>query len=696
MICKGLEDKSPRTVGCYRGDKTNPKDWSDFVQAYMIALEKRWHIGFCLSANDPYTVVDMDNKTNDSEYAKQIDATCGILKNTFIEYSISGLGRHAWLKGNIESGRKKAPFEFFAENAFIIMTGDIMSAAPITDEYQWWLDNAIQWCGLAHERGYIPVDWTAEATPEELEIDQLCLDTMSRFSNATNIEYWFYGQDFADPSNNQHSENDLALMQAFYKFNNGRPQRDVATVRMFLRSPRAHPELLQKRKSNWRQYVARTLNAARSRVDKEELPMYPISGLSAAVGQFPGSGSNIYQFPRGEKIGADAMPIGAASGQKPQPRIWTPPQPQLPHYVSYSEETILQRPDIDWVLKYVITRGELAVMWGEPKSGKSFLAMDLAYAVSMGNSWFGFKTTQMPVIYLMLEGSKGLKQRIEARRKYWGITQYNQNLEFIDHNFDLVDDYQHMVRHLNQNGKFNGLIVIDTLSRATPTMDENQSSDMGRIIAAAEMLEQETESTALMVHHSTKDKDHPTMRGHSRLLGAVSTIEVQRGEKLGEGVWRPGEIKESGTRSDHRFKLEPVPLGTDRDGDMMGSCVIVPLPPFDGDDEPMKGAKSRRQYNKMSGSTESTGSAGRPKWTSPQQQRMIREVEKLAWNADVRKGYRAVEYWKITQAIGRFLPDGATSREQRDLLRAFNKMVSEGCFECEKVGDVDWLWKVKN
>jgi hypothetical protein len=67
------------------------------------------------------------------------------------------------------------------------------------------------------------------------------------------------------------------------------------------------------------------------------------------------------------------------------------------------------------------------------------------------------------------------------------------------------------------------LVVIDTLSRCSGGADENSNTDIAKVIASADMLQQRFHCTVLIVHHAGKDRDRGP-RGASSLIGNTETI----------------------------------------------------------------------------------------------------------------------------------------------------------------------------
>ncbi len=124
---------------------------------------------------------------------------------------------------------------------------------------------------------------------------------------------------------------------------------------------------------------------------------------------------------------------------------------------------------IQWRLKHVLPATGIAAIYGPSGSGKSFITVDLGGAISHGRPWFGIKTHQTTVIYVVLEGEEGIRNRVQALeqaqgplpRKGFGVI--TQPFEIIKPQ-DLID--------LSAVIPSGSVVFIDTLNRAAPTADE--------------------------------------------------------------------------------------------------------------------------------------------------------------------------------------------------------------------------------
>lgn len=261
-----------------------------------------------------------------------------------------------------------------------------------------------------------------------------------------------------------------------------------------------------------------------------------------------------------KRIGARRMPVTLA-----------PPPPRL-RYKLVSADDLLHAKPIAWRVKGVIPEQGIGAIFGPSGCGKSFLAIDLAIRIAKGGEWFGHKVKRYPVLYVCLEGEAGLSVRVKAYSAVNGPIPLG--IDFIDQPLNLLNpkDVQDLVAVTMDQALPHGVVIIDTLNRAAPGMDENSSVDMGQAVAAAKAVQTAIGGMVLLVHHTGKDASKG-MRGHSSLHAALdAAIEVRRDGDSRE--WSIAKAKDGADGIGHQFKLEVVNLGLDSDGDMICSCVV--------------------------------------------------------------------------------------------------------------------------
>ena len=119
-----------------------------------------------------------------------------------------------------------------------------------------------------------------------------------------------------------------------------------------------------------------------------------------------------------------------------------------------------------------------------------------------------------------------------------------------------------------------GIVCLDTLNRAAPGIDENDSSEMGLLIDAAKAMQAEIGGLVVLVHHAGKDATKG-LRGHSSLHAALDAVlEVTRTGERRE--WNLAKSKDGEDGKAHAFRLDVVELGEDADGWPVSSCVVEP------------------------------------------------------------------------------------------------------------------------
>src|SRR5262245_26488741 len=70
-----------------------------------------------------------------------------------------------------------------------------------------------------------------------------------------------------------------------------------------------------------------------------------------------------------------------------------------------------------YLVKGILPRTGLVVVWGPPKCGKSFWTFDLVMHVATNREYRGRRVQTGAVVYLALEGGSGFANRIEAWRQ---------------------------------------------------------------------------------------------------------------------------------------------------------------------------------------------------------------------------------------------------------------------------------------
>ena len=231
-------------------------------------------------------------------------------------------------------------------------------------------------------------------------------------------------------------------------------------------------------------------------------------------------------------------------------------------------------PPVRWRVRGVLPEEGIAALYGPSGSGKSFLALDMLAAVAAGRPWFGRRVKPALVLYVALEGEAGISQRIQAHQMRHGPLA--AGFRFLLQPLDIRNaaDRTDLARAARAAGCVGGVLCLDTLNRAAPGADENDSASMGEIIAATKALQAELGGLVLLVHHTGKDASKG-LRGHSSLHAALdAAVEVSRTDDRRE--WRTSKSKDGSDDDAQPFRLEVLTIGADEDGEDVTSCAVVP------------------------------------------------------------------------------------------------------------------------
>ncbi|MCB1784206.1 MAG: AAA family ATPase [Alphaproteobacteria bacterium] len=179
-----------------------------------------------------------------------------------------------------------------------------------------------------------------------------------------------------------------------------------------------------------------------------------------------------------------------------------------------------------WLINGYIEQHTMTMIFGDPASGKSFVAIDKSCCIVTGTPYHGHDVSQGAVFYIAGEGHNGLGRRFKAWEQHNGISLENAPLYIAERPAQLFDE-----KHANtvadavqeladKHGVTPCLIVIDTLARNFGGGDENSTKDMNLFIQHVDELKDRWKATALTVHH-TGHNDKDRARGAIALKGAM-------------------------------------------------------------------------------------------------------------------------------------------------------------------------------
>jgi|SRR5208337_119795 len=184
-----------------------------------------------------------------------------------------------------------------------------------------------------------------------------------------------------------------------------------------------------------------------------------------------------------------------------------------------------------WIVPGVIPEGA-TILAAKPKVGKSFMALDIALAISTGGMVFDQHTTQQDVLYLSLEdGSRRLHNRVTAMVASGG---WPDNLYYQTSWPSLDDDGITRLREWLVDHPDVKLVTIDTLAkmRSRKTSRKTQYELDYHTVEPFKVLCDELGISIIVIHHSRKapSEDDPfdVISGTTGLTAVFDTCLVLR------------------------------------------------------------------------------------------------------------------------------------------------------------------------
>jgi hypothetical protein len=170
------------------------------------------------------------------------------------------------------------------------------------------------------------------------------------------------------------------------------------------------------------------------------------------------------------------------------------------------------------VVSELLFLDSLARINGPSGHGKSFVSLDVAGHVAVGEPWHGRAVHQGIVIYLVAEGMRGIRKRVRAWEQHHGRKM--NGVKFLPRPVQALDIEWHVLieacRRLAPV-----LIIVDTQARVTVGVEENSATEMGRVIDRMEQLRTATGACVVLIHHKGLNGDHG--RGSTAVKGAMQT-----------------------------------------------------------------------------------------------------------------------------------------------------------------------------
>jgi hypothetical protein len=192
-------------------------------------------------------------------------------------------------------------------------------------------------------------------------------------------------------------------------------------------------------------------------------------------------------------------------------------------------------PDQDWLLEPILPKG-LVILAGDPKTGKSWMALDLAMAVADGREVFGgYKPVKAKVAYLALEDTeRRLSKRINTISQDYDLSGLILQTTIERYDQKGIDD---LVILLKEEPGIK-LLIIDTMGRFSPRANKDMAAydNDVRWLNGLQKLAEAYGLCLLLVHHLRKAAStdpYERILGSTAIMGTMDAawiLDRKRGE----------------------------------------------------------------------------------------------------------------------------------------------------------------------
>jgi hypothetical protein len=217
-------------------------------------------------------------------------------------------------------------------------------------------------------------------------------------------------------------------------------------------------------------------------------------------------------------------PIGDEFGDDdldPQWREREKPAAKRPsRFKRYSITELLDLPDPVWTVEAILMERSFAMLYGSPKSFKTFLSLDLGLCIATGRPFHGHAVIRGTVTYVAAEGNPGeTRNRVLAWCRANGV-----GPKSLEGCFKLVttgaylDNAAIVKEFIEEDPEPCDITFIDTVNRSMAG-DESSTKDMTAFVAGCDEVRRRLKTAVIAVHHSGVNSERE--RGSTVLRAAV-------------------------------------------------------------------------------------------------------------------------------------------------------------------------------
>jgi hypothetical protein len=215
----------------------------------------------------------------------------------------------------------------------------------------------------------------------------------------------------------------------------------------------------------------------------------------------------------------------------------------------------------------------LGVVYGPPKSLKSFFVTHAGLHIAGNLLYCGREVQSGAVVYVTSEGVKGARRRLVTARRALGLEGKGVPFFLVPAMPNLgagPRDREALQKAIEARMRDLSIplrmIVIDTMRRAMPGKSENKPEDISVVVDNAEALSRAFDCLVVLVHHSPRSDDDRGSGSNATDAAADVMIGCKRDEATKIATVTVHRLKDGEEGDAWSFELRPMEIGADRSG----------------------------------------------------------------------------------------------------------------------------------